>query len=77
MSDIKIYTKKRCPHCVSAKAWLKQRNYIYEEISLDEPSNVKAFLLEYPELKTVPQIFEGDEHIGGFSDLLKSRLGSR
>jgi glutaredoxin 3 len=74
MSDIRIYTRKRCPHCVSAKAWLRQRSYVYEEINLDDPMVVKDFLSKYPELKTVPQVFHGNELIGGFSDLLKSKL---
>lgn len=72
--NIRLYTRKRCPHCVSAKAWLKQRSYTFEEIDLDNSENVKKFLSEHPSLKTVPQVFVGDELIGGFSDLIKSRL---
>jgi len=72
--DIIVYTKQRCPYCVSAKTWLNQRNYDYTEISLDEPAIREAFKNKYPDLKTVPQIFVDDNNIGGFSELIESRL---
>jgi len=31
MNDIKLYTRKRCPYCTSAKIWLKQKDYQFEE----------------------------------------------
>lgn len=74
MQNIKVYTKKRCPYCVSAKIWLSQRNYKFEEISLDDQAQFTQFKEQYPGLKTVPQIFVGIENIGGFSELIKSKL---
>lgn len=74
MDRIKIYTKKRCPYCTSAKIWLKQRDYIFEEISLDNPEDQTQFIKANPEYRTVPQIFVGTKHIGGFTDLIKSEL---
>jgi len=74
MNSIKVYTKKRCPYCASAKIWLKQRDYIFEEISLDSPEDQTKFIKANPEYKTVPQIFVGTKHIGGFPELIKSEL---
>ena len=74
MDQIKIYTKKRCPYCTSAKIWLAQKNYQFEEISLDDPQILKEFREQNPRLHTVPQIFVGRESIGGFSELIKSKL---
>ena len=74
MDQIKIYTKKRCPYCTSAKIWLTQKNYQFEEISLDDAEILKAFREKNPRLRTVPQIFIGKESIGGFSELIKSKL---
>ncbi len=74
MESIKVYTKKRCPYCTSAKIWLKQRDYIFEEISLDNPEDQTKFIKTNPEYKTVPQIFIGAKHIGGFTELIKSEL---
>jgi glutaredoxin 3 len=74
MGKIKVYTKKNCSYCVSAKSWLKQRRYVFEEINLDDPAILQEFRQKYPELRTVPQIFIEDEIIGGFTDLVKSKL---
>ena len=72
--NIQVYTKKRCPYCTSAKIWLKQKNYQFEEISLDDMEVLQQFLVENPEARTVPQIFVEGELIGGFSELIKSKL---
>lgn len=74
MNNIKVYTRKRCPYCTSAKIWLKQRNYQFEEISLDDKEVLQDFTKNNPELRTVPQIFLGEEIIGGFSELIRSKL---
>jgi len=74
MEQIKVYTKKRCPYCTSAKIWLSQRDYAYEEISLDNTDILKEFIEQNPTLRTVPQIFVGKQNIGGFSELIKSKL---
>ena len=74
MEQIKVYTKKRCPYCTSAKIWLTQKNYQFEEISLDNAEILREFVETNPRLRTVPQIFVGKENIGGFSELIKSKL---
>lgn len=74
MNQIKVYTKKRCPYCTSAKIWLSQRNYAFEEISLDDTEVLREFTEQNPSLRTVPQVFVGLENIGGFSELIKSKL---
>jgi len=72
--DIVVYSKKSCPHCLSAKVWLEQRQYQFTEISLDDPKELKAFQESYPNLTTVPQIFVDGKNIGGFSELIRSDL---
>lgn len=74
MNNIKVYTRKRCPYCTSAKIWLKQKNYQFEEISLDNKEVLQEFLSNNPNAKTVPQIFVEGELIGGFAELIKSKL---
>lgn len=74
MDQIKVYTKRRCPYCTSAKIWLTQKNYQFEEISLDDADILREFTEQNPRLRTVPQIFIGKESIGGFSELIKSKL---
>lgn len=72
---IKLYSKSNCPQCKSAKSWLSQRNFKYEEVSLDDPEKRKTFLSENPDIRSVPQIFlESDNekiHFGSFTDLVQ------
>lgn len=74
--DVTIYTTSRCPMCVSAKMWLRERQIEYTEVSLDDPSVREEFKSQYPNARTVPQIFLGTNHIGGFSDLVSSNAFS-
>ena len=74
MDQITLYTKKRCPYCTSAKIWLKQRDYTFNEVSLDIPEEQSKFITENPSLRTVPQIFLGKKSIGGFTELIESEL---
>lgn len=75
--NIKVYTKTSCPYCVSAKNWLKQRGYTYEEILMDSDSERQKFYESVGNgVRTVPQIFVDGERIGGFQDLTKSRLAT-
>lgn len=68
---VTIYTKSTCPYCHMAKDLLAQKGYVYTEI--DYPTlgdNERATLAQKTNhYRTVPQIFLGDEFIGGFSDL--------
>ncbi len=74
MELIKVYTKRRCPYCTTAKIWLKQHNYEFTEIKLENKDDQTKFITENPDLRTVPQIFIGDRLIGGFTELIKSEL---
>ena len=72
---IVVYTKTTCPYCTSAKMWLKTHGYTWEEISLDDDAARQLFYERAGAgVKSVPQIFVDDERIGGYSDLIKSRL---
>jgi glutaredoxin 3 len=74
---IKIYTKTVCPYCVAAKSWLRGKGYEYEEVTLDDDGERQKFYEEVGSgVKTVPQIFVDGERIGGYTDLVKSRLAT-
>jgi len=66
----RIYSTTRCPYCKSAKNYLDVRNLSYEEIIIDsqEVMDQLSEELGYTPL-TVPQIFHGAVHIGGYDDL--------
>ena len=62
---VKIFSKPGCPYCERAKLILRDKGYNLTEAHPDQWSNGK-----FP-FKTVPQIWIGDNHIGGYEDLLK------
>ncbi len=66
----KIYTRDLCDFCVLAKRLLEKHNLPFEEYNLESHPHHRDELKEkIPDAKTVPQIFVGEKHIGGYSDL--------
>jgi len=65
-----IYSKDYCPYCMRAKMLLESRKLKYEEIDITTDTDLQAEMIKKAEgQKTVPQIFIGDIHVGGFDDL--------
>ena len=72
MAKVVVYSKETCPYCVMAKNLLKQKgvNQI-EEIRIDLDPAERDKMIEVTGRMTVPQIFIGTTHVGGFDDLAK------
>lgn len=68
-ADVLIYTKPFCPYCVAARSLLKEKGVTWREIDIAGKDAVRAEMVERSGRQTVPQIFIGDTHIGGFDDL--------
>ena len=67
---ILIYSSMLCPYCFAAKTLLKKLNLKFEEVLVDNNSKVKKKMIELSDGRTsVPQIFFGENHIGGYDDL--------
>ena len=69
MKDVIIYTTKTCPYCYKAKSLLKSLNVSYHEVSVDFNSKLRAEMASRAGKTSVPQIWFGEEHIGGCDDL--------
>lgn len=70
MKTVTIYTKETCPYCMMAKNLLKQKGVnTFNEIRIDLDESQKAKMIEITQRMTVPQIFIGEMHVGGFDDL--------
>lgn len=69
MKKIKVYTANLCPYCTMAKKLLKRKGLDYEEINVDKQPGLRQALMQKTKRRTVPQIFIGDIHVGGFDDL--------
>ncbi len=69
MPKILIYTTKICPYCVMAKRLLNQKGVSYEEINVDGDPQLREEMMLKTKRRTVPQIYIGDLHVGGFDEL--------
>lgn len=72
---LKVYSKSNCPQCVRAKAILKNMNITYDEINIEEDSEAMNFLLSQG-LRSLPQVYAGNELIGGAEKLTSSTLSA-
>ncbi len=64
-----VYSKDYCPYCDRAKALLKSKGVAFEAIELQNHPGEFEKLKARTGLMTVPQIFIGEELVGGYSDL--------
>lgn len=69
MTKVQIYTTNWCPYCNAAKSLLDDKGVAYEEIDATDP-NVRDDMIQRAHgRRTVPQIFIGDTHVGGYDDM--------
>ena len=67
--EVTIYTGHRCAYCNAAKKMLDSKGVEYTEINIHEDSVKAEEMVERTKRQTVPQIFIGDTHVGGFDDM--------
>jgi glutaredoxin 3 len=67
--DIVMYTKKVCPYCVAAKNLLRTKGVTWREINVEESPGELEVMMRRTQRRTVPQIFIGETHVGGYDDL--------
>jgi glutaredoxin 3 len=68
--DIVMYSSGWCGYCARARALLQGKDVTFREIKVDEdPADRQAMLARSGGRRTVPQIFIGDRHVGGFDEL--------
>ena len=69
-SGVTIYSTGWCPYCDRARGLLQRKGVAFSEIKIDEdPAQRDAMLQRSGGRRTVPQIFIGDRHVGGFDEL--------
>lgn len=67
---VTIYTTPYCPYCIRAKQLLEQKQVLFTEIDLSrEPAQVRTELMSKTRQRTVPQIFIGEQFVGGCDEL--------
>jgi glutaredoxin 3 len=69
VKTVRIYTTRTCPYCIQAKRLLQKKNVQYQEIDVSWDEAERDKLIQTTGLRTVPQIFIGDRHVGGSDEL--------
>lgn len=66
---IVMYESKWCGFCRAAKRMLAAKGWDYESRSVDGNANLRAEMTSLTGRTSVPQIFFGEQHIGGYDDM--------
>jgi len=69
MPEIIIYTSNICPYCTMAKRLLTAKGATYTELNVDTTMGLREEMMHKTRRRTVPQIYIGEQHIGGFDEL--------
>lgn len=70
MKPVELYTTRFCGYCAAAKRLLTKKGVNYAEIDVGRQPDRRAEMMQRANGRhTVPQIFIGDAHVGGFDDV--------
>ena len=64
-----MYSTRWCPFCVMAKRLLATKGVDVEEVAVDSDPTRRIEMVQRTGRRTVPQIFIGERHIGGFEEM--------
>jgi len=67
---ITIYSSAICPYCVAAKNFLKSKGLAWTEVRIDTDPAQREAMVQKTRRTSVPQIFIGDTHVGGYDDMM-------
>jgi glutaredoxin 3 len=69
MKKVKVYTSNFCGYCTMAKRLLQSRGIEFEEINVSDHDELRIWLIQTTGQRTVPQIFIGEQSVGGYTDI--------
>jgi glutaredoxin 3 len=69
MSKVRVFVTSYCPYCTRAKQFLKSHDIDFETVDVTTDAEKRDWLVETTGMRTVPQIFVGDESVGGYTDM--------
>ncbi|MFA6066946.1 glutaredoxin [Janthinobacterium lividum] len=64
-----VYSTAVCPYCVRAERLLEAKGVTVQKIRVDLDPEERIKMMERTGRRTVPQIYVGETHVGGFDDL--------
>ena len=67
---ITLYSTAICPYCVAAKNFLKSKGASWNEVRIDLDPAAREAMVAKTRRTSVPQIFIGQTHVGGYDDMM-------
>ncbi len=67
---ITLYTSAVCAYCVAAKNFLRSKGLEWTEVRIDTDPAERERMVALAGRTSVPQIFVGDTHVGGYDDMM-------
>ncbi|MDO5505870.1 MAG: glutaredoxin 3 [Pseudoxanthomonas suwonensis] len=74
---ITLYSSAICPYCIAAKNFLKSRGLEWDEVRIDLDPAQREKMVSMAKRTSVPQIFVGDVHVGGYDDMMAMHRAGR
>ena len=68
--EITLYTSAMCGYCVAAKNFLKSKGLQWKEVRIDTDPVQRERMVALARRTSVPQIFIGETHVGGYDDMM-------
>lgn len=68
-TQVVMYSTRFCPYCMRARALLEGKGVSYTDIGVDGRPELRAQMVERSGRYTVPQIWIGEQHVGGYDDI--------
>ena len=70
MKNITVYSGPMCGYCDAAKRLLERNKLKFNEIDVSSGENIRDEMIKKSNgQRTIPQIFFGDHHVGGYTEL--------
>ena len=69
MPEVVMYSTGWCPYCARARALFERKGITFREIDIETNAELRAEMLTRSGRRSVPQIFVGERHVGGFEEL--------
>jgi glutaredoxin 3 len=66
---VTMYATQYCPYCLQAERLLQSKGVTFDKIRVDLDPQRRVEMIERSRRRTVPQIYIGEHHVGGYDDL--------
>ena len=76
-SAIVMYSTRFCPYCMRARSLLDRKGWAFEDIAVDGKPELRAEMMQKSGRHTVPQIWIGDQHVGGCDELVQLEMAGK